>query len=73
MFEDVDLGIDCDSCGRNLRVTIADVAADRTKMCVCGTTVRLHDEGGGANRATRANRDLEGQLQRLDRSLNFKL
>lgn len=70
MFDDVKFDEKCD-CGGRLSFTVQDIANERTVRCSRGCSVQLKDNGGGAQSARRAGRDLDQALNRLSRT--FKI
>lgn len=70
MFDDLD--VSCPECGGTVRFNLDDVAMERTMTCSNGHGVKLRDEGGGAAEVSGALRDLDRQLDGLNRSINFK-
>lgn len=59
---------ECPDCGGRVRMSLEDVARQRTVRCSRGHTVKLHDEGGGARRASSALGDLDKALRRFGKS-----
>lgn len=63
---DIDLpNVACPDCSAKVRVTLDDVAKQRTVRCSRGHAVTLKDQGGGARKATRAMDDFEQALKKL--------
>ncbi len=56
---------ECPKCGSRVRFTLDDVAKQRTVRCSRGHLVKLHDEGGGARKASKALSDLDMALKRF--------
>jgi predicted Zn finger-like uncharacterized protein len=54
---------ECPDCGSSVRFTLDDVAKQRTVRCSRGHLVKLHDEGGGARKASKALNDLDMALK----------
>lgn len=57
--------VDCPECGSKLQVSLDDVARQRTVRCSRGHSVKLHDQGGGARKASKALDDLEKSIKKL--------
>jgi hypothetical protein len=56
---------DCPECGKKLKVSVDDIARQRTVRCAGGHSVKLVDEGGGARKASKALSDLENRIKKL--------
>lgn len=56
---------ECPDCGAKLRLTLEDLARQRTVRCSRGHNVKLKDEGGGARKASKALSDLEKSLKKF--------
>jgi len=59
------LETECPECGAKLRFELEDVAKQRTVRCSRGHSVKLKDQGGGAQKASKAMADLEKTLKRF--------
>ena len=66
------IDLDCPECGARLRVTMADIANQRTKQCSRGHAVRLEDEGHGARDIEKSTRELEKSLKKLGGTVKIK-
>lgn len=62
---DLDLDIDCPECGAAVKVTLQDVAKQRTVRCRRGHSIALKDQGGGGRKAQSALDDLDRALKRF--------
>ena len=62
------LETECPECGGRVRMSLEDVAKQRTVRCSRGHLVKLQDEGGGARRASSALADLDKALKSLGKS-----
>jgi hypothetical protein len=56
----------CD-CGGSFCFSVNDVARERTVKCSRGCSIRLQDEGGGAQSTSDALRDLDKALKDFGR------
>lgn len=58
------IDVDCpeDGCSGKLRVTLEDIAGQRTRSCNRGHSVNLVDDGGGAKKTLKALKDLTKKL-----------
>lgn len=61
------MDLPCPECGSNVRATLDDIRAQRTKPCARGHRVKLEDSGGGVAKADREMKKLEKSLKRLGR------
>lgn len=55
----------CPDCGGKVRFTLEDAGAQRTVRCSRGHSVKLHDQGGGARKMTKALDDLDKTLKKF--------
>jgi len=62
---DPDIDQDCPTCNARMRVTVSDVANERTVTCPRGHRVRLEDGNGGFRKADKAMSDLDKALRNL--------
>lgn len=60
---DIDLDLDCPECGSTVKVTSAQVAAQRTVRCRRGHAIKLQDDGGGFRKVQRSLDDLDRTLK----------
>lgn len=61
----MDFDIECPECGAKVKVTLQDVAKERTVRCVRGHSIAIKDDGGGGRRAQKAMDDLDRALKRF--------
>jgi hypothetical protein len=57
--------INCPECEAEMKVSVRDAAAERTKTCPNGHAVKLNDKTGGAGSATKAYDDLMKKMKGL--------
>ncbi len=55
----------CPECGAKMRVSLDEIAQERTVRCPRGHSVKLQDEGHGVRKVTKALKDLEKTIKRL--------
>lgn len=67
MLGEVKLG--CPTCGSTLKVSLDDVAAQRSRRCPRGHRVEVVDEGGGVRKAQAAERKFDQSVKDLQRRL----
>ena len=54
-----DMVINCPECDAKMKVSMEDIANERTETCVKGHRVTLKDHGGGFSKAQKALDDFE--------------
>lgn len=62
-----EMNVECPECGSALKVSLDDVAAQRSRRCPRGHRVQLVDDGGGARQAKAAERRFDQSLKDLER------
>lgn len=60
---DMDLELDCTECGRRVKATTRDLAAQRTVTCPSGHRIKLVDKGGGGRGVQKSMDDLDKALK----------
>ncbi len=62
------LETECPDCGGRVRMSMEDIARQRTVRCARGHAVKLKDEGGGVRKVVGALGDLDKALKRFGKS-----
>ena len=62
---DQEFDIECPECQSKLRVSLEDVAKQRTVRCPQGHSIKLVDEGGGFRKAEKSLSDLDKAIRKL--------
>jgi hypothetical protein len=58
-------GVECRECGSAMKVTVEDIAKQRTKRCPRGHAVQMKDQGGGVGKVNKAHDDLMKALKKF--------
>lgn len=56
------IDINCPDCNHKHEVSLQQVANGTTVKCNCGTTIKLHDQGGSAKRGIN---DINASMKKL--------